>query len=127
MFDNVFVIFGLVIVTGLIACKLFPILFPERCCAVCPRAKVYKAIDGERAYQASQWQKNGARKGHPNYRDDDKHSVTEWLMFREPYYQAAAVAADTAGEQEVALHNIRKLTALGVACLEEHGCPERVA
>jgi hypothetical protein len=74
------------------------------------RKNVYNLIDGERDYQNSKWPQ-GRPKG------DEECSVAEWLIFMEKCLNDAKNNIYNLKESE-ALSCIRKVTALGVACME---------
>ena len=79
------------------------------------RSLVYEALDGERDYQDEKW---GPTPSH------GIHTATEFLVFMRDYIEEALhiesreslVTADPK-----ALDIIRKVTALGVACMEQNG------
>jgi len=73
------------------------------------REDVYKLIDSERDYQESRWQAS----------DDKETSVAEWLIYIEHHVEQAKSAIYNIHKDE-ALEHIRKLTALGVACMEHN-------
>ncbi len=84
------------------------------------RAEVYEAIDGERAYQAKWAEK--------------PHETAAFLTYMREYLRRAealtsiwpdgvATAGPFAGETD--LDMVRKITALGVACMEQNGAPGR--
>jgi hypothetical protein len=79
------------------------------------RTDIYEAINAERRYQDNKW-------GH------HKHSVVEYLVYIRDYTEEAlhklSREDDFIGD-EFALHSLRKITALGVACMEEHGVLSR--
>lgn len=83
------------------------------------RLDVYAVIDGERNYQdclASTSETDG------------HHTVTEFLLYMDAYmHDAKQVASKTWGPQATikTLDLIRKITALGVACMEQNGAVER--
>ncbi len=81
------------------------------------RSEVYAAIDGERAYQAERWNENTTT-------SKGNHSVTEFLVYMRDYVEEAlhhvSRNADP-GAQEFALNSVRKIAALGVACMEQNG------
>ncbi len=95
------------------------------------RADVYKAIDGERTYQ-EKWE-DAESKG--------VHETGAFILFMEHYLQEArrlestlenggnnrAFSYPTGGKrrEEGSLDFVRKVTALGVACMEQNGAPER--
>lgn len=81
------------------------------------RRAVYASIDSERKYQSERW-------------GDRSHSVTEYILYMEHYLQEARKHASTT-DLEIPIHHvdvldfIRKVTALGVVCMEENGAPHR--
>lgn len=83
------------------------------------RQEAYDAIDSERAYQEMRKSRdNGAK----------QHSVDEFVLYMDVYLdEAKRLAATTWGPdvQNKVLDFIRKVTALGVACMEENGAPRR--
>lgn len=87
------------------------------------RQEVYQAIDGERKYQDSKWDHaTTTRNGRP------AHSLTEWLVFMNDYVQEGLRNMTRTPDVEAnpfARHTIRKVVALGVAALEEHGALTR--
>jgi hypothetical protein len=86
------------------------------------RIHVYQILDGERDYQNDRWQKDIAA-GKANYTE------YEWLIFIQDYLTEAirlATRGNEVDEARIAVQNsIRKITAMGVACMEQNGCPER--
>ena len=79
------------------------------------RSDVYKLIDCERQYQISRHEVLYAEKPH---RDED-HSVADWLIYimkQVGYAKAEIYKLNT----DAALEHIRKITALGVACMEHN-------
>lgn len=81
------------------------------------REEAYSAIDGERAYQAKKWNESTTASG-------GFHSTTEFLVYMQDYVNEALhfVSRNADPEaQEFALHNVRKVAALGVACMEQNG------
>jgi hypothetical protein len=79
------------------------------------RANVYYAIGTERYYQEQKW---GMLEEHPQ-------SVGGYLMLMRTYLTEAEAAWAKADTVEEALHCLRKVLALGVACGEQHGLPKR--
>lgn len=76
------------------------------------KSEVQKAIEGERAYQEKRW---------PHHR----HNVAEWLLIIEKLCTDARRAWVTGHGDNEALHEIRQITATGVAAMEQCGAPER--
>jgi hypothetical protein len=85
------------------------------------RNEVYKAIDTERDYQAIRWNETTTpTKGF--------HTVTEFLVYMQDYTSEAIHQVSRNADPEatdLALNTIRKITALGVACMEQNGAPCR--
>ncbi len=81
------------------------------------RAEVYEAIDTERAYQLKLWSRGEA---------DDPLTIGEYVLLLEEYAAKARYmwSGEIAPETET-LEVVRKIAALGVACMEEHGAPRR--
>lgn len=80
------------------------------------REQVYKIIDGEREYQARQW----------SSQEERPLSIGEFILAMEEYLAKSRAKWSTEQPPEIgALDIIRKVTALGVACMEKHGAPER--
>lgn len=91
------------------------------------RAEVYAAIDSERAYQHS---RAVAADGTDN--GEHRHTTEEFLLYMEDYLNEARRQASrhwTPGgvgdANSPALHTLRKVVALGVACMEQNGAPPR--
>jgi hypothetical protein len=76
------------------------------------RQEVYKAIDTERDYQERRW-------------DGHKHTITEWMVYMRDYLEEALHHVSRSSNELQALEGVRKATALGVACMEQLGAPER--
>jgi len=79
------------------------------------RANVYMKVDEEREYQDQKW-------------GNSKHTPTEWLVYIRDYTEEALHILSREYDNVAnlkALSNIRKITALGVACMEEHDTPNR--
>jgi hypothetical protein len=76
------------------------------------RQDVYAAIDSERAYQQDKW-------------GDNPHEFDAWILYMEDYLEEARRLASRSNDIGPALAAIRKVTALGVVCMEQHGAPQR--
>jgi len=86
------------------------------------RQEVYAAIDSERDYQASRWNPSTTVTGGVH------DHVSTWILYMEDYLAEAKHILSRTAEQDAvpqALHIIRKVTALGVACMEQLGAPKR--
>ena len=80
------------------------------------RDYVYNVVDGECDYQVKKW---GER---------SNASITEFLAFTLDYVMEGLRDAtrDQGGlGDELALHAVRKIAALGVSCMEQHGALPR--
>lgn len=80
------------------------------------RERVYKALDSERDYQAKKW-------------NEAAHSPLEFLVYMEDYVSEAKHVCSRNSDAEIGgkvMDIIRKVSALGVACMEQHGAPMRV-
>ncbi len=85
------------------------------------RQEVYYAIDTERNYQDSKWNKDTTSSG-------GFHEVAAWILFMEEYLNEARVAVSRGSDPEAsikALNSIRKVAALAVACMEQKGAYPR--
>lgn len=82
------------------------------------RKEVYRIIDGERDYQDKKW---GGKK------HDEANTISDWIYYMEScledakgYYVADEIP------QEAVLDELRQVVALGIACMEVLGVPERI-
>lgn len=82
------------------------------------RDEVYTAIDSERAYQNAL----GADRREPR---EINHSVGDYLTMLKVYVDKALVAWTDNPGTDAAMNTIRKVTAIGVRAMEEHGAPPR--
>lgn len=81
------------------------------------RGKVFGIINGERNYQDAQLEKGRFQK--------QIHTVGEELILMKVYLdKAIAKYANNFGDAP-ALHGIRKVVALGIRCMENHGALPR--
>ncbi|MGR9108746.1 MAG: hypothetical protein ACU843_17655 [Gammaproteobacteria bacterium] len=79
------------------------------------RSLVYSAIDEERAFQDRKW---GTIAEHP-------HEVGAWLTIMRSLLVNADAAYSGQRGCSGALDEIRKIVAVGVACMEQHGVVRR--
>ncbi len=77
------------------------------------RKAVYAAIDTERDYQSKKW-------GEP------PHTIDEFALYIIEYAAKLQRIAGTTNYEPKKLDAVRKVAALGVACMEQHGAPPRV-
>lgn len=78
------------------------------------RSEVYAAIDTERDYQDSKWGAHGSG-----------HEIPAWLTYMRSYLDEATDQVSRNYGDGGSLETLRKVVALGVCCLEEHGAPPR--
>lgn len=86
------------------------------------REEVYKAIDSERTYQEVRWSPAVTNTGH-------KHSILEWLAYIRDYAEEAMHIESRKATPEAdkeCIHILRKIGALAVVAMEQHGAPHRV-
>lgn len=80
------------------------------------REEVYQVLNRERLYQDIKW-------GGQNF--DQHHEVEAWLVYMQAYLNKAINRISTETGPQGALDEMRKIVALGIACFEIHGVPER--
>lgn len=78
------------------------------------RKEVYEIIDSEREYQIER------HINHPIPHRDEDHSIADWLIYMREHLDRAHIKIYDLNFAE-ALDEIRKVTALGVACMEFKG------
>jgi hypothetical protein len=84
------------------------------------RSKAYDAIDSERTYQKERWRYSPSK--------GSSHSVTEYLVYIRARVEDALDEVSHASDPKAsrdALEEVRKIAALAVACMEQHGAPVR--
>lgn len=86
------------------------------------RQEVYDALDSERSYQQRRWP-GDASKGEANA--GRGHEIASWLCYMQSYLNEAINLASHNSPETIALDAVRKVAAMGVACMEEHGAPKR--
>lgn len=79
------------------------------------KERAYEAIESERHYQDRKW---GAVTEHT-------HEVAGWLTLMDVHLHRAKEAWASADGDRGALTALRKVLAIGVACAEQHGIPNR--
>jgi len=84
------------------------------------KQEVYSRVDGELEYQQQRWVVRREANGTP----DESKPPAEWLTYIQEHVNQANKAVYNLNDEE-ALAQIRKITALGVRALMIHGCPER--
>lgn len=88
------------------------------------RGKVYGIINGERKYQDAQYEKGSKDRCEARFQKQI-HTVGEELVIMKVYLDEAEVAWAKNFGDAPALHAIRKVVALGVRCMENHGALPR--
>ena len=81
------------------------------------RHSVYCLIDGERDYQDKLWG------GAPH---DASKSVGDFIIYMDRFLNKAKELYTTRDSNKPALEEIRKITALGVTCMEYNVTPKRM-
>jgi hypothetical protein len=86
------------------------------------REAVFKVIDSERDYQIFRASQVGKR--------EQLHSVCDYLVYMEDYLremktQLARIWTNDGLAPPEALDTLRKITALGVVCMEQNGAQKR--
>lgn len=77
------------------------------------RKHVYKAIDGERDYQDAKLAKLGI--------GALDRTIDEFALYIVEYAAQLRQVASTSTDPDLKLDAVRKVAALGVACMEAHG------
>lgn len=92
------------------------------------RQEVYTAIDGERDYQDAKWGTtlSGDRPAN-ELQPGGTRTVDEFALYIVGYAHKLLDNASTFAVDKDKLEIIRKITALGVACMEQHGAVPRVS
>lgn len=86
------------------------------------REDVYRAIDSERDYQDSKDIANGG--------ELRRHELESFVLYMDDYmaelkHQLSRIWCSDGKPPIEALNTLRKVTALGVAAMEQHGAPQR--
>jgi len=82
------------------------------------RNDVYDLVDGERDHQLKRHEK------HEVPHQDEDHSVADWITYMEHHIGLAKLWVYHL-DIDNALREVRKITALGVACMEYNETPPR--
>jgi len=96
------------------------------------RKHIYDVINDEIKYGETLWKEkravvDKAKIGYEYYeaQDDKDKSVETWICWMESYLLKAREEATSSENKLEALNNIRKVVALGVACMQHKGAPTR--
>ncbi len=79
------------------------------------RSTIYRLLDEERDYQDIRW----------GDAHDKKHNVEAFMVYMDSYLRKAKDAITGNGGVPEGLEELRKVVALGIACFEVHGVPQR--
>lgn len=85
------------------------------------REEVYRLIDGERDYQDNLWGKTLSS----NKPGNGERTVDEFALYIAGYAQELTTIASHSADPNSKLAHVRKIAALAVACMEQHGAPAR--
>ena len=77
------------------------------------RQEVFESLGSERAYQNTRWAPS------------DDHTITEWLAYMQYYVNEGLKVQTLSSDEGAGLPWLRKVAALGVAGMEQHGAPRR--
>jgi hypothetical protein len=80
------------------------------------KEEIFQEIDNEIIYGDNKWNNN--------QKPDNTKSISDWLTYIEFHHNKAKINLFHTNNDE-ALSEIRKITALGVKCLRMFGCPKR--
>lgn len=87
------------------------------------RSEVFACVEAERRYQDERWSELTTTSG-------GQHSVGEWAVFIDDYLRQLKTELSRTPEPEatdLALHTLRKIAAMAVACMEQNGVRHRQA
>jgi hypothetical protein len=84
------------------------------------REEILKALDGEEEYQLDRWTDHQAVKG----RSPHDRTLDEWILYISRYAQQA-IEQTVTGDEEAALHTVRKVASLAFNCMYQYGAPQR--
>jgi hypothetical protein len=116
--------FGSLIVSFIVGITSGPLELVSKPARPASRGDVYAAIDGERAYQDSLWPRTDRQDDTPT----SKLTIGEYVLMLEDYAtQARAVWRTEKKPEANTLHVVRKLAAIAVNCMEQHGAPRRAS
>lgn len=88
---------------------------------VVSREQAFAVVSGERDYQDSLWNPDTTT-------SNGQHTVSEFVLYMEHNLQKAREVLSTMaspGAEAAGLAFVRKVTGLGISCMEQNGAPER--
>lgn len=81
------------------------------------REDIYAVLNKERDYQDKRWGGNN---------HDETHNLGDWLIYMQHYMDRARIKYTTSmNTNKSTLDELRKVVAIGIACFEQQGLPER--
>jgi hypothetical protein len=100
------------------------------------RTEVFKKINHERLYQqGGRWPLEAgfveggicrtSLSASESTTEERYHEIGGWISFMETYLEEARDINSKSDDTQAALLKIRAVAAMAVACLEQHGCPDR--
>jgi hypothetical protein len=89
-----------------------------------PIHEVIKEIETEFEY-SQRWDKRRREKNEPEINMDENKPIESWILWMEEYLHRARHEAAISTDKTAALHEVRKVANLAVACLAYRGCPVR--
>lgn len=85
------------------------------------RKEIYSVIDGERDYQDKKWGSTFSS----NEPGDGSRTLDEFALYISGYSDKLKSYCAEFGDKEEKLNIVRKVAALCVACMEQHGAIKR--
>jgi len=74
---------------------------------------------------SQRWDKKREANGEPEHKMDRNKPVESWILWMEQYLANARLEATKSTDKTAALHEVRKVANLALACLTYIGCPPR--
>ena len=91
------------------------------------RARAFNAINTERVYQDRQFGDSLSSGREPGEGDvPGQRSIDEWALYIAGYTTDLVSTASHSTNPHAKLEMVRKIGAMAVACMEQHGAPERM-
>ena len=92
------------------------------------RKEVYEALDSERDYQDVRWGDTLSGNNLPihSLQKGGDRSVDEWILYIKGYSDDLVHLGSHFNDTPDKLEFVRKVGAMCVACMEQHGAPKRV-
>jgi hypothetical protein len=87
--------------------------------------KVIEEVKAEFEY-SQRWDKARIANNEPEHKMDKNKPVESWILWMDEYLCRARSEATKSTDKLLALHEIRKVANLALACLTYQGCPLRL-